>query len=197
MTELEARMREVILALAMTSNGTTTSYDSSGGGAIDYYLIDDRGRGKGRPGEAPHLVFARRWDAADDDDKRRAVLDAARNELDRIRRSRAPDPAVLEIETKDKRDARIVKDGADFSAQDVAIAMRCGIRDVWSARQAAGLDIEFGRPPVNGRKMTREQRTTEILHLTKLGMNPFQIAKRLGLPNSSVRDTLARRNRPK
>lgn len=188
-------MREVLIALGMLAAGRTTSYNPSGsGGEVDYAHVDDRGRPRLATGDAPHLVFAQRWDAAGDDDERAAVLEAARDELDRARRSRADPNAV---ESKRDRDARIVREGAGWPAREVATTFRTGIKDVWNARRAAGRELEFGELPSNGREMSRAERNAEILRLAKLGMNPFQISKRLGLPNSSVRYVLACRGERK
>jgi hypothetical protein len=192
--ELETRMREVLLRLAMTSNGRTAAYDSSGGGTPDYVLVDDQGRGKLDPADAPHLTFAARWDRAVDDDERAAILKEAQEELDAIRRSHADPKAV---ESKDERDRRIIKDGRGFPASEVAIAIRCGVTDVHRARAAAGVDLEFGEKRVNGRALGRGDRNAEILHLAKNGMNPFQIATRLGIPRSSVRYVLDQARREK
>lgn len=189
MHELETRMQDVLLQLALTSNGRTSSYDSSGGGTPDHVLVDDNGRAKLGRGDAPHLHYADEWNAAVDDEERAAVLKAATDELDRIRRSRA-NPHVAE--SKEERDRRIIKHGKGWPARDVANAIRCGITDVHKARQAAGLDIEYGQQHVNGRALSRDERNGEILRLTKLGMNPFQIASALNIPRSSVRYVLAR-----
>ncbi len=189
MDELETRMRQTLLALEMTSNARTAAYDSSGGGSPDYVLVDDHGRGKLDPDDAPHLRYAKEWDRAEDEVARAAVLKAAQDTLDRIRRSHA-DPAA--VETKDQRDRRIIKQGRGWPAGEVAIAIRCGITDVHKARAAAGLDLEFGEERVNGRAMTRAQRDAEIVSLRQRGMNPFQIAAKLGIPRTTVRDVLAR-----
>lgn len=193
MDELETRMRDVLLQLALTSNGRTAAYDSSGGGTPDYVLVDDDGRGKLDPADAPHLRYAMEWDAAEDDSQRAEVLKRARDELDRIRRSHA-DPTA--VESKEERDRRIVKEGRGFPAAEVAISIRCGITDVHKARAAAGVDLEFGEERVNGRAFSRGARNAEILRLAKLGMNPVQISARLGIPRSSVRYVLDQDPKP-
>lgn len=185
--ELETRMRDVLLQLALTSNGRTSAYDSSGGGTPDYVLVDDKGRGKLGAGDAPHLHYAAEWDAASDDETRAQVLDAAKDTLEHIRRSHA-DPKAAE--TKQERDARIVEKGRGWPAREVANHVRCGVTDVHKARAAAGLDIEYGEKRVNGRALTRDERNAEILRLHRLGMNPFQISTAMNIPRSSVRYVL-------
>ncbi len=182
-------MRDALLQLAMTGAGRTTSYNPSGsGGEIDYTLVNDHGRGL-RRGDAPHLEYAARWDAAGDDDERAAVLEAARSELDRIRRSRA-DPGA--IESKKDRDRRIVEEGENWPLNEVARAFRTGVVDVRKARQAAGREIEYGRRPRNGRELSADERRAEILRLHGEGLTPSGIAEALQIPRSSVRYVLAR-----
>jgi predicted XRE-type DNA-binding protein len=182
-------MRDVLLQLAMCAAGRTASYDSSGGGDPDYVLVDEHGRAKLGAGDAPHLHYAAEWDAASDDERRAAVLDEAKKTLDSIRRSQA-DPTA--IEPKDARDRRIVKEGEGWPAREVAISMRCGIRDVWRAREAAGRDVEFGELKRNGRELTREELNAEILRLHRKHMSGREIADALGIARSSVRYVLAR-----
>lgn len=183
-------MRDVLLQLALTSNGRTSAYDSSGGGTPDYVLVDDDGRGKLGASDAPHITFAERWDLAGENEEERAsVLARAQATLDAIRKSSA-DP--LAVETKDARDRRIIKEGDGFPARDVANAMRCGIKDVWRAREAAGRDIEFGERRQNGREMPPEQRNAEILRLIRRGLSQREIATRLDIDRGSVRYVLAR-----
>jgi hypothetical protein len=181
-------MRDVLLQLALTSNGRTVSYDSSGGGTPDYVLVDDNGRGKLDPDDAPHLRYAQEWDAAGDDGARAAVLKAAIDTLNHIRRSHADPNAV---ESKEDLHRRILKEGKGWPANEVAISLRCGVTVVHKARADAGMD-EFGERRTNGRELNREARNAEILRLTRKGMNPFQISEALGIPRSSVRYVLAR-----
>ncbi len=190
MDEIETRMREVLLALEMTSNGRTATFDSSGGGEPDYVLVDDDGRAKLGHGDAPHLIYIEQWaSAGDDEEERRHVLERAKDELDRIRRSHA-DPT--KAESKQARDRRIIKEGEGFVARDVANAMRCGVTDVYKARQANGRDIEFGELPQNGRALSLEERNTEILKLYRRKLSTREIALRLNIARSSVRYVLAR-----
>lgn len=189
MDELETRMREVLLQLALTSNGRTSAFDSSGGGTPDYVLVDDKGRGKLGRGDAPHLLYAAEWADAQDDPARAAVLEAAKAELDHIRRSHADRSAG---ESREDRDRRIIKEGDGWAARDVATTFRCGITDVHKARSAAGRDIEYGKPARNGRELSKQERTAEILRLHRQGLSQDQIASALNIVRSSVRYVLAR-----
>jgi hypothetical protein len=129
-------MREVLLQLALTSNGRTASYDSSGGGQADH--TPSLGFG-----DAPALHFARLWDEADDDDARARVLEQAQEALQHVRKS-SGDPT--RVESKAQRDARIIEQGQGIEARDVAVWARCGVTDVRKAREAASRDPDYGRP---------------------------------------------------
>lgn len=180
-------MRDVLLQLGMCAAGRTAAYDSSGGGTPDYVLVDDAGDAKLTAGDAPHVHYAALWDAAGDDVERRAVLDAAIKELRSIRKSSGD---RTREESAAERDRRIVKDGRGISAREVAVSVRCGIKDVWNARRAAGVDTEFGLEPHNGRELTARQRDAEIRRLTANGMNAAQVASALRISASTVRRTL-------
>jgi ATP/maltotriose-dependent transcriptional regulator MalT len=179
--EVERRMREVLLALAMTSNGRTASFNSSGGSEPDYTPTLGRG-------DAPHLFFAAAWDAAEGDDaRRRRLLQDAQETLKHLLRS-SGDPG--RVESKADRDARIVEHGEGVAARDVATRFRCGIRDVWNARHEAGRDIELGRRPRNGRELPADARRAEVHRLAADGVSARQIAVSLQLSESTVRRDL-------
>jgi hypothetical protein len=173
-------MRDVLLQLAMCAAGRTPSYDSSGGG--EPQPIPTLG-----VGDAPHLRYAALWDAAADESERQKILDEAVAELANIRKS-SGDPT--KEETAADRDRRIVRDGRGINAREVAVWARCGVKDVWNARRAAGVDTEFGLDPLNGREMTARQRDEEIRRLTGTGMNAAQVASALQISASTVRRAL-------
>lgn len=191
MGDLKSRMRDVLLQLALTSNGRTISYDASGGGTPDWTLIDDRGRAKLSIDDAPQLLFAELWDAAEDDEQRAAVLKDAADHLRKIKRS-SGDPS--KEESRDDRDRRIVAEGDGMPARDVAVWARCGVRDVQKARQAAGRDVELGRPVRRGADLSPAERDAEIARLTKERMNARQIAHALGLSYSTILRSLGRKD---
>jgi hypothetical protein len=185
-------MGEVLRGLEMTSNGRTSTLDSSGLGTQDYVLVDDHGRAKLGRGDAPHLTYAEAWNAAGDDQHRRErVFEEAKSTLEHILKSHAD---MTVTEPKDARDKRIIKEGRGFHARDVANTMRCGITDVWKARLAAGCDIEFGEPRPTGpkRKLSIPERNAEVCRLTGLGLSQRAVATRLDIGHKSVRYVLAR-----
>lgn len=190
---LEARMRQVLLELSMTSNGRTTSWDASGGGTVDHYLVDDRGRGKLTPGDAPQLRYAMRWEHARDDVDRQALIDEAQQELEQITRSRATPPT--EWETAEQLAKRIVRDGAGFSKREVAIAMRTSEKSVAAARTAAGVDEDLGHPiaAIDAKQLPIDRRRHRVLELDARGVSISGIARALGVSRSTVRRYLGRK----
>jgi hypothetical protein len=177
--DLEQRMRETLLQLALCSNGTTTSWAPSGSSERD------RSPTLGI-GDAPELELARAFDCAVNDQQRERVLGRATETLDRIRRSRADASAG---ETLEERNARIVRDGEGVPARDVAIWARCGIRDVHKARDAAGRDLELGRPLRNG-ELRAADRRVELARLVGEGMSVRNAARSLGCSESTARRDL-------
>lgn len=148
-------MRQLLTELELTANGTTTTWDSSGGAEPDY--IPRLGHS-----DAPHLHYLALWNAASTDAQRQRVIQAAKDELDAILHSRG-DRTREESETS--RDARIVREGRGFPAREVAVRFRTGVTTVHAARHAAGVDLEFGEKPcatrappgAAGSAMRREQ----------------------------------------
>lgn len=182
---VDRRFREVLLQLALCSNGRTTSWSPTNASTSAAGQTPRLGRS-----DAPELELARAYDRATSDVERQALLDEAIATLDSIRH--APATAVAG-ETKAERDARIVEHGEGLPASEVAIAMRCGVRDVWTARAANGRDPEFGRPCLNGGSLTKRERQARVLELTAEGMTARNVARVLGVHYDTVRRDLGRR----
>lgn len=180
MDELEIRMREVLLQLALTSNGRTSSFNSSGGSEPDYTPTLGAG-------DAPHLYFAAAWDAAQSESRRAALFDEAKATLRHLVHSSG---VSTRVESKADRDARIVDLGEGLPAREVAYRFHCGIRDVWNARAEAGRETEFGRKPRNGRELSPGARQAEVQRLAREGMSARQIGVALDLSYSTVRRDL-------
>jgi hypothetical protein len=144
--ELEIRMREVLLQLALTSNGRTSSFNSSGGSQHDYTPTLGAG-------DAPHLHFAKLWDAAQDDGRRRTILRDAKDVLKTLRQSRGD---RTRVESEKELFTRIVNRGEGIGAQELATRMRCGVTLVRKARAEEGRETEYGRAPRNGHELLRQ-----------------------------------------
>lgn len=171
--------------LAMTTNGSTQSWDSAGTTEPDYTLVDDHGNAKLGFDDAPALLYARLWDLAEDDDARRVVLEEARETLKHIRIS-SGDPS--RTESKADRDRRIVQTGRGVKAREMAVHARCGVGDVFRARAAVGCDPEHGWPL----KDTATTRQAEILRLYGQGLTHGQVAKQVGVSVNTVRRALGK-----
>lgn len=177
MDELEARMREKLLQLALISNGRTQSFAASGGGEPDHTP-------RLGPEDAPHLHFKARWDAATTDAERQKVYDDA---AARLRHEQRSSGDRTRVESKAERDARIVDVGEGVAAKDLAIRFRCGVTDVRKAREAAGRETEYGKRPRNGRELSPDQRRAEVHRLVdEEGMSSRQVAVALELSYSTV-----------
>lgn len=186
--ELEQRFRAVLIQLELLSNGSIAKMDgNSGGGSVRHYAdhIPTLGRH-----DAPHLYYRDRWTRAQGDAEREQILEAAEKELDAARKSQA-DPSVAE--TREERDRRIVDEGDGWPARDVATHFRCGIRDVWAARRAAGRDEETGKSP-NGAPTPVDARPERVRELADKGMSARRIAFALGLSYSTVLRDLGRKS---
>lgn len=186
MDDTESRMREVLLQLALTSNGRTASFDVAGSSEPDWTPSLTFG-------DAPHEYYAAWWERCESDSERELCLDAARHELHEVRHSRG-DRRVQE--SKSERDKRIVDGFEGIEAGEVAIRVRCGVRDVWSARDAAGRDRDFGRKPRAGPHLSTVDRRAEVDRLAAEGMSARQIAFALGVHYDTVRRDLGRKISP-
>jgi hypothetical protein len=180
--ELEIRMREVLLQLALTSNGRTSSFNSSGGSQHDYTPTLGAG-------DAPHLHFAKLWDAAQDDGRRRTILRDAKDVLKTLRQSRGD---RTRVESEKELFTRIVNRGEGIGAQELATRMRCGVTLVRKARAEEGRETEYGRAPRNGHELAPAERAAEVRRLAETGMNARQVALALSLPYNTVRRDLGR-----
>src|SRR5687767_4713165 len=102
-------MRDVLLQLALLSNGRTSSFEASA--SSDGNPMPSLG-----PGDDPAGYYAARWERADDDQERAAVLAEARERLEQERGHGERDRARVRVESKAERDARIVTEGAGWEA---------------------------------------------------------------------------------
>lgn len=181
--DVDRSMREVLVELALTSNGATASFEASTSGGYYEDTVPELGFH-----DAPHLHYARKYDEAETNADRLHVLGQARDELKAIRRS-SGDPS--REESRAERNARIVEHGAGVLARDVAVWARCGIRDVWAARREAGRDEEWGRETSNGHDLADLK--AEIKRRADGGSPARQIAMQLRISYSTVLRALDRK----
>lgn len=137
--QIRSRARSVILQLELTSNGTTTSWDSD----TAHQHASSRPPSNGDP-HPPHLRFQHEMNTARDDRELEAVVERAEAELSAIRHGHTT-TTEIRPESQTELYARIVKDGEGWTAKEVAINMRCLPRDVTTARRSAGREPIYGR----------------------------------------------------
>lgn len=182
--DLERRIRQVLVKLALLPNGRTSSFDASrtGGGDVPPPSLGF--------GDAPHRFYGRRFAETSDVDERERLLEHAEDALRAETHSQAEPTS---IETKAARDERLVRDGEGVPARDVAIAFRTGVMDVRRARRDAGRDPEMGYAPREGEQLDVDDRRAEVRRLAALGMTSRAIAFRLDIARSTVLRDLGRK----
>lgn len=186
-TDLDSRIRSVLVQLMMTSNGSTAKMDgnSRGGHYADSLLVGWLG-----PLDAPHQRYLELYMRETTDDGRAAIVALAEEELDRIRFSRGHAGVA---ETLDELFDRVVALGEGWEAKDVAIALRTTASIVRRARRERGRDQDKGKPVEDSSGLGRHERRERVSKLKQLGRSDREIAHALGIPYSTVRRDLGKK----
>jgi DNA invertase Pin-like site-specific DNA recombinase len=175
---LESDFRQVLAELELTSNGTTTAWNSS--------------RATGKPGskllflseEPPHDHFRRRWDGCASDRARELVLAAAREALEGIRhQSQRP---KLKQEPPSVRERRLVASGRGVPAKEIARRERALDREI------IAMWVKHGLNPATGWPFFDEDRDAEIRRMSEARLSVREIAQALGVSKSAVHRALGR-----
>jgi hypothetical protein len=194
---LDAEMRAVLAQLE-----TCSHVPAAGWGPTGRSRSSDEHPGGGRPpGDIGHTYFARwygppfhlrtpKHPGCVTDDQRRNVLKAAKDELGHIRGGRVARPLVPG-ERREDWEKRMVKEGAGFTAKEVSIRFRCGIRDVWKVRERHDREREYGRVPEPD--LDTQARRARVRELDGKGHTIAQIARLVGVHRSTVERDLGRR----
>jgi hypothetical protein len=196
---LDAQMRQVLAELAMVSNGRITAYNSAGGGDNDDSVLPPTG-----DDSPPHLHWARRYGEpfhsctqdcghrerpATDDDERQAVLEEARDDLQKARRGERL--AVADLDDPETARADLLRSTRGWKPEDVERHhfSHPPARLVRRNRQAAGLNVETGE----------ELATSEgadvrrlVVELQEAGWTERGIAMKLKIHKTQVRRYLGR-----
>jgi hypothetical protein len=172
-------MQQLLLELALTSNGRTGSYAGPSTGGEHADVVPTLGLF-----DAPHLYFAAEWNRAGDDVERAVVVQRARDALQEIRRSPHPESLVVESQVELKR--RIVKYGIGLEPYQVAVSAKCTKTFVRKARSEAGRDPEKGRLLRRWRDMTTDERTAMLTELRDEGLSGRDIAESLATSYSTI-----------
>lgn len=160
---LTREARQVLAELELLPHGKTQSFNAT-----------TKGGEKQNPfpqGEAhPPADYWRSRFLAASPGELAGMVDAARLELQAFKR-RDPEVVVQEESVEDW-EKRLVKDGEGFDAGSVAVRFRCLVRDVTRLR------AKHGRDPNTGQ--------ARIIELRASGMSVRQIAELTGVSKSSV-----------
>lgn len=183
------RIRNILAQLEVTSNGPISSYTPvASKGAF--------GSGEPTTGDSwpPHVRWASKYNEAANDFEREKVIGKATRELEELTRRVAP---RVEGETVKDRDRRIVREGEGEPAQKVATNFRCGLREVWKARERDGRDKDYGRPfegkSIKARLAVGERRRrVRELKRDNPGMTNRQIGMHVGADDKTVAADLKR-----
>lgn len=187
---LEEQMQQVLIDLEVASNGTTTNFDTSGGGVFGSKVPISGGCDLRT--DPPHVHWRRRWDGADDDAGRQLVLRGARDELRRLRRA-SPPPRGLKEETEAERDARLLRDGDGWRAEEVANTFKMTPSAVRKVRRRHGRDPERGTDDVDlpmpyGTLEERRVRARQLMN--ERGLSLRAAALKMGVSHETVRRDL-------
>lgn len=181
------------LQLALLPNGAVAQMDAHGSGGYYSDRIPTHGEPRGPLAlmddrYIPHLRWAARWEEARDDDERERVIELAARELSHARKSRGGKPT--HAETRAERNRRIVEFGEGMKDKEVAIAARCGLRDVHAARRDAGREEQWGRRFAPATGLSASERRVRVAAAAASGLNAKQISRALGVPYITVRRDL-------
>lgn len=149
--DLDRQMRAVLAQLETCSHAPAAPWGPTGRSRSS----DEPPGGQRPPGDLGHTYYAReygppfnepsaRWPGAQDDEHRARIIKRARGELEHLRGQ--AEVARPEPESLEQLRRRIISQGAGWTVEQVALAMRCGERLVIEARKAAGRDPDYGRP---------------------------------------------------
>jgi len=176
MTLIPASVRSLLAQLELISHGSTASWNPAGGHSEPAALPF----GESRP---PHLTLRDKYLEQDDDAGRTRVVDLMHKELREARGH--VDRSQVVGETREQEDARILKEGAGFEADEVARRFNCTPTRVRRLRQAESLDT-LGRKTddLEIDNVDREQKAWHMKHV--LGMSEARIAFALGEHRTTV-----------
>jgi len=189
-SSVEDEMLQVLIDLEVASNGTTTSFDSSGGGVFGSKVPISGGCDMRT--DPPHIFWRKQWDAAGNDARRREVLGLARDELRRLQKA-SPPPRGLQEETEGERNERLLRDGDGWRAEEVAVTFKMTPSAVRKIRRQHGRDPERGTddldaPMPYGTVEERRRRARTLIY--ERGLSLRAAALKMGVSHETVRKDL-------
>lgn len=183
---LEAQFRNVLANLELLMHGKTASFDAPTSGSRER---DPRPQGESHP---PHLRFRALWvDCGEDVGCRLEVLETAQKTLEGAKKR--PKPPEVDGWTREVRFKEILKEGAGWPVQEVAVALNVPASEVREARKLADLNPETGLAFREILDRSAEERKREAERMRRTGMKATQIALVLGVHPDTVRRDLGRK----
>lgn len=176
---IPTNVRLLLSQLELLSHGSTASWNPAGGHTEPAALPF----GENDP---PHLRLRARYLAADSDEARTRAVNMMNKTL-REFRGTGVDRSKVVGETREQEDARIVREGNGFTADEVALRFNCTPTRVRRVRLAAGRD-DVGREPA--RPDATDVPAVEAVRMRSNGMTIRQIAFALSVPKSTINDWL-------
>lgn len=186
---LDQQMHQVLLELMLVSNGTTQSWNPSGGPS-GTQARPGQGHPEGRPAggdQPPHDYYARQYDLQETDEGRREIIKDARNHLRFLAGQYERNTTG---ETPEQHRARLLVETAGWSPEDVErSAWRTSAQLVRKWRTADGRWPETGHKiePAPGTQADVDKRA-ECARMKQAGYTQRQVAMLLATPKSTIAD---------
>jgi hypothetical protein len=190
-TPLGRQMRSVLAQLELTSNGTTASPDAMHGG--ESLRLPQSG-----DSNPPHVEFRERWNATVDDTQREELIAEAREDLARLTGHGSASLPRPEGETVPERNARMIREGAGWSPEQVSLVFHMSVTEIRKARAAAGCLMDTGYPiPNHVQPESRKRQSAGLVALlaeadrirqANPGMPLRQVALASGVPRATLSD---------
>lgn len=175
---LTQSIRQVLAELELTSNGKTYTYGGS------HHGFGETPPSTGDP-NPPHVVYRISYEECTNDLCRVSVIRRAHRALKEIQHTQAGSAT----ETEAQRNRRLIKEGEGFSAEEVAVAMRMKVTEVWKTRLGFGRDKETGVVDITQRMALAspaERRARAKLLKDEHGMSARQIALLLDVSHTQI-----------
>lgn len=186
--ELNAQMRHVLIQLSVTSTTPAAGYEpTSRSGATDSRVLAGGDTGPAtyyaRQYGPPFHPATARWPGAGTDARRRDLIEAATVELQQIRGGLVTPRPRFDDESLEARNARMIREGDGWKVRDVAVAFRCGEREVRKVR------LEAARNPDDGRELAADaggDRIARARRMRQAGATTREIAEALSVHQTQV-----------
>lgn len=142
--------------------GAIASYNATGGGGVPSSKPPAGVRLEGASEELPHVYWLRRWNETFGLERKEAIYQAARKELDSWRKR--PKVKVRE-ETREDFERRLVEEGEGWTVDDVARSFKCLPRQVREICRRHGVPVKsnkIGKMPQGLKAIDEAQHAREM-----------------------------------